>query len=148
MFNPLTPADVVRAIGAAAREAARGAEGMDPFARGQLMSAYSLSRHLAVEVAEYPAALREFREQAARAVEAALTELGDREVLHGLVEELRAAELAPAVGSAVSRILEHLRSSTRPEAEKVRRDLRSALRRLVDEEVALLAAAVEGGGSR
>ena len=50
MFNPLTPSEMVTAIGLAARTAARGEGELDEFDRGQLMSAYSATRHLAIEI--------------------------------------------------------------------------------------------------
>ena len=50
MFNPLTPSEMVAAIGMAARTTARGDGELDEFDRGQLMSAYSATRHLAIEI--------------------------------------------------------------------------------------------------
>src|ERR1700735_2733706 len=57
MFNPLTPSELVAAIGLAARATARGDGELDDFDRGQLMSAYSATRHLAIEIESFRAEL-------------------------------------------------------------------------------------------
>ena len=59
MFNPLTPSEMVSAIGLAARATARSESELDDFDRGQLMSAYSATRHLAIEIASFSAELRD-----------------------------------------------------------------------------------------
>jgi hypothetical protein len=56
----MTPTDMVTAMGRATRDAARSAEPASEFSRGQLMSVYSASRHLAVDVAQFPTELRAF----------------------------------------------------------------------------------------
>src|SRR6202042_1663594 len=61
MFNQLTAAEVVSAIGTTLRGAARSDEQASDFERDQLMSAYSATRHLSVELATYPPELARFR---------------------------------------------------------------------------------------
>ena len=51
MWIPLTPAEVVAAMGAPARAAARAPERLAEWERAQLLSVYSASRHLAAELA-------------------------------------------------------------------------------------------------
>ena len=60
MFNPLTPAQVVAAIGSTARGIARSDETLSDYARGQLLSAYSCSRHITVEIDRYEGEIRAF----------------------------------------------------------------------------------------
>ena len=60
MFNQLTATEVVIAMGRAAEAAARGDDELGEFGRGQLLSAYSASRHVAVELSSYDTALRAF----------------------------------------------------------------------------------------
>src|ERR1700733_3505882 len=68
MFNQLPPAEVVAAIGATLRTAARNEGEPSAFERDQLMSAYSATRHLAAELAGYEPVLRDFTEQVAARV--------------------------------------------------------------------------------
>ncbi len=58
MFNQLTPADTVKAIGATTQRIARGGGATSEFDRDQLMSTYSATRHLAVELSSYEPELR------------------------------------------------------------------------------------------
>ncbi|MFX7063735.1 hypothetical protein ABTH87_18940, partial [Acinetobacter baumannii] len=69
MFVPLTPAQMVSAIGATARQAARRQEPHDEFAQGQLKAAYSASRHLAIELDSFAPVLGEFAARVAAAAQ-------------------------------------------------------------------------------
>lgn len=134
MFNPLSPSEVVAAVGAAARDAARAEDPAGEFARGQLLSAASASRHLAVELAQYAAPLRAFVEEVVQAV-------ADEPSAAASVARLRAAADPRAVGEVVCDLLDALRSEDRTAALV---QVHAALRRLSDREVALLADAIEG----
>lgn len=136
MFNPLTPSEMVAAIGLAARTTARGDGALDEFDRGQLMSAYSASRHLAIEIASFSG---ELSARCAATADAASREDSLRE-LAGRVRGARDAETA---GEAIASLLERCRS--RPELSDVRASIRRELRALCDAEVTLLADGIEAG---
>lgn len=121
MFNPMTQAELIAAMGRTARDAARAADPTDPFLRAQLLSVYSASRHAAVELAEFDGELRRF-------AQAAGVEPGD----------------AGAVGEAVCALLERLRSDPSPQAAASLAAVRAALVVLADREVDLLADVIEG----
>lgn len=126
MFNPLSAPDVVRAVGGVLKAAAGGGPD-DGYRRGQLLSAYSMTRHLAAEEEAAPALRTWFaaelepilagRGGAAWARDATVAELGER--LCSLMEELRAA------GDEESR--------------RAAAALRAALRGLCEREIAALA---------
>ncbi len=142
MFSPLTPAEVVAAIGATAREAARATDPSGEFARGQLLSAASASRHLTVELAGYGPLLEAFVAEVVLPLEdvAALTawERAD------LVDRLGEARDARVAGEVVCDLLDALRADASPAATVFAGEVHAALRRLADAEVALLAAELEG----
>ncbi len=128
MFNHLTPAEVVSAIGQAARDAARGDGVTSAYARGQLLSAYSSARHVTVEIDAYPAELRAFAADLAAVVESP-------------APELAAASGAAQLGALTCDALAQLRADGDDAA--VRR-IHERLRRLADREVELLAQVIEG----
>jgi hypothetical protein len=130
VFNPTSPTDVVRAIGRAARAAARGDGEMDEFTRGQLMSAYSASRHVAVELETYETEMRWFVRELAAATEAS--------ALPHLVAPASDATDPRAVGEAVCDLLDRLRGDTGEAAIELRRQVHALLARLVGREVDLL----------
>lgn len=137
MFNQLTAAEVVSAVGRAARGAARDGESGGDYARGQLLSAYSSSRHVAVEIEFFEPELRAF---AARLAEAA-TALPDG---GQLAARLESAHGAGEASEATCMLLDRLRGDDSPLARDLHRSVRAALRRLADREVELLAEAIEG----
>lgn len=139
MINPLTPAEVVGAIGRAARDAAASEGPLDDFARGQLKSAYSGSRHLAAEVATFAPELRSFGGGVADAVVAAA-----RPDLEELAGAIGATADPYALGPAVCDLLDRLREDPSPAAVALRAEVRTALRALCDREVELMADAIEG----
>lgn len=148
MFNPLTPSEMVTAIGRAAREAARGDEPLGDFDRGQLMSAYSATRHLAIELESFGAELRLQSEAIAAAADQTAHRLGggpDAGALRRLGERVRGAENAPAAGAAVADLLALCRERDGPLWVALRGEVRRSLRTLCDREVALLAEGIEAG---
>src|SRR5436190_23574443 len=112
MFNQLTPADIVRAIGVTVRGAARGGAATSDFERDQLMSAYSATRHLAVELSSYEPVLREFATATAGRVRVA--DLG----LEDVADRFDRAPASGALGDAVSELLDRLRGDESAPAQR------------------------------
>jgi hypothetical protein len=139
MFNPLSSSEVVLAVGRAARDAARNDEPASEFSRGQLMSAYSASRHLGVELASFGAELRAFSDEVAAAIRSA----GNGALLP-LADQLAAASSPDRIGELVCGVLEELDD----DQAELRTTIQSALRRLSDREVELLADVIEGQRKR
>lgn len=148
MFNPLTPAEMVVAIGRAARAAA-GTDGLlAPFERGQLMSAYSATRHLAVELDAFGPQLRVAADELVAAVERTLAQLGDdpaADALERFARGLTTATDGPAVGELAADLLAVCREREELALARLRGQVRVCLKALCDREVALLAAAIEAG---
>jgi hypothetical protein len=142
VFNSLTPAEVVTAIGLAARRAARSEAPSGDFERDQLMSAYSATRHLAGELAGYGPEWERFRAAVAERLSAAAAgeDLGRR--LRAGAVAVEREEGTAAVGAALAELLADLRSSDDPAAAGVRADIRGLLRELAAREVDLLADAL------
>lgn len=130
MFNPLSPAQVVSAVGRAARAGARADAHADEFTRGQLMSAYSASRHLAVELDTYEAEVRRFADDLAAAIDAS----GLMPAPPGLAGTTDPRD----AGTIVCELLDRLRTDEDPRAAALRTQVRSLIVRLVDREVDLL----------
>lgn len=78
MFNQLPATDTLVAMGRAARAAARSDAELGEFERGQLLSAYSASRHLAVELTAYEAPLRAFCDAVGLPAELDVAAAGER----------------------------------------------------------------------
>jgi hypothetical protein len=138
MYPPLTPSEMVAAIGAAARVAARAEDPGGAFSRGQLRSAGSAARHLAVELASYAEERRAVAADVAGAV--AASELAGREPYAGLARQLAGA---PERADPLCDLLAALRADGVPAALALRDDVRAILARMADREVALLTAAIE-----
>lgn len=142
MFNPMTPSEVVTALGRAARVAGRSHEPPSDFSRGQLMSAYSASRHLAVELAEFGPELRAFADEVAERFQAASV-VANQPRFAGWAAELRRRNDASSIGDIIAAALEELCDAESPEAVALRTDIRGAVRALSDREVTLLADVIE-----
>jgi hypothetical protein len=140
VFNPMTTSQVVGGVGRAAREAARGDDPASEFSRGQLLSAFSATRHVAVELAQFPSELHRFAGRVADELEA----YADRGELNRLAAALRDTGEAAAIGDLLARALDILRSDGAPAAGALRACLHSDLRGLCRREVELLAEAIEG----
>lgn len=138
MFNQLTPAEVVTAIGATLRSAARTEGPTSDFDRDQLLSAYSATRHLSVELAAYGPELDRFAEVVAGEVRSAggvsagddVARLGDR------IGDTRDPG---AIGEALCELFDILRRDPSQQAQALRSELHAQLRSLADREVDLLA---------
>ena len=144
MFNPLSPSEMITAIGRAAREAARGGAPLSDFERTQLKSAYSATRHLAIEIAAFPRERERFRTDLSSY---ALTAAGTLED-----EDCDRATLAASAVSDEAHLAqtgcELLETCRRRDGEPwvtLAAQIRALLRDLCDREVQLLAAGIEVG---
>lgn len=120
--------EVIRAVGEVLKgAAAQGAE--DDYRRAQVLSAYSITRHLAAEEGGRAQLSAWFRAELE-------TILGDRDG-GGWDAETDAAVL----GKRLSRLLAELRAAGDEDSRRTAAALRAALRELCDREVETLAAA-------
>jgi hypothetical protein len=141
MFNQLTPAEVVTAIGSTLRAAARSEGEASAFERDQLMSAYSATRHLAAELAGYEPVLRDFTEQVSARLQAHDIPERDDEIAR-LAGRLDGAVSPTELGATICELFELLDSLSTPPAALLRSDVHADLRFLADREVDLLADAL------
>lgn len=142
MFNPVTPAQMVTALGRAARAAGRSREPASDFSRGQLMSAYSVTRHLAVELAEFPPELRRFADAMADLFDNVPATV-DQERFGDRARALRHTGEAWEIGNLVCDALDDLRDDRTPAAADLRARVQAAVHALSDREVQLLADVIE-----
>jgi hypothetical protein len=141
MFNQLTPSDLVSAIGVTVRDAARSDDPAGDFQRDQLMSAYSATRHLAVELSSFGPELERFRQAVlarvrSTAADATTADLGT------IAARLEDDPTAGGIGGAVADLLAALRDDDGEAAAGLRADVHVLLRELADREVDLLADAL------
>ena len=141
VFNQLPPAQIVTAIGATLRRAARTEGEPSAFDRDQLMSAYSATRHLAVELASFEPEFRRFREAVATQIRATDASLGGRQ-LGTFADRLDAAEEGATAGAVLCELLQLLRENPAPPMQALRSNVHAHLRALSDREVDLLADAL------
>jgi hypothetical protein len=137
MFNPLTPTEIVSAIGKTARAAATSEEQGSDFDRDQLMSAYSATRHLAVEMKSFADPLGKFATGLADLIEADSPPLPAVK-LAVLADRPRECITGEEVGDAVAILVESLVAAGEPGAALLA-DVHRRLRDLADLEVELLA---------
>jgi hypothetical protein len=141
VFNQLSPAEVVSAIGATLRSAARSEDQASAFERDQLMSAYSATRHLAVELSAYRPELDAFVSQIVELVHTnPIPGLGAD--LDRLAARLGGTPSAVEFGATVSELCETLANSSSRAAAALRCQVHAQLRSLADREVDLLADAL------
>jgi hypothetical protein len=128
----MEPPELIQGLGQVLRAAAR--ESGDDYRRSQLLSAYSLSRHLAAEQVAAPGMFTWLREGLDRDL---------AETTAPAAASARAALAGPAaeadVGTVLARLFAELGDGADEEA--LRRRLHSLLADLTDREVAVLAAA-------
>jgi hypothetical protein len=127
MFNPMSTAEVVRAVGGALEGVAEGGA-EDGYRRGQVLSALSVCKLLAAE-------------EDARADLAGWLEEATGPVLTARGEEPLAAERGEAVAARLSTLMAELRAAGDEESRAVLAELRRILRELGDREIAALATA-------
>lgn len=127
MFNPLSAPEVIQAVGGTLRDAAGGSVD-DDYRRGQLLSAYSICRHLAAEEEARPAVRGWFD----GAIAPVLAARG--------IEAPRGAGPAE-LGAFLGDLLAELRAAEDADSRRAAAELRRVLRGLCDREIEALAAA-------
>ncbi len=135
MFNSLRTDQLIAGIGATARTAAGATGPPDDYARGQLLSAYSVSRLLAAEVSGEAALLTWLR-----------AELFDALDDNPAATKIEAAPDAVAIGGILVDLLAELRESG--EDPELRARIHAILREMAGRELAALAARPEGSSRR
>jgi hypothetical protein len=139
MFNPIESHEVVIAVGLAARRAASSRDTVNEFERGQLLSAYSLTRHLAVELEHYPAALDAFTSSLASELREPGRDWGTGNMLSDAADAIEACRDAACLGAVVAELLAELREREDGGARHVQELLHRRLGELAQTEVELLA---------
>jgi hypothetical protein len=127
VFNPMSASEVIQAVGGVLKSAA-GQDGEDAYRRGQLLSAYSVCRHLAAEESARPELRSWFEDE----LEPILAARGE--------EWPRGAE-PTEVGERLSTLMAALRAAGDAESRQTATALRGVLRDLSDREIDALAAA-------
>lgn len=129
MFNPMSPSELILAIGRVLRAAADGTGPSDDYRRGQLLSAYSIARHLSAEEAARDELVDWFRTEV-------VSLLDTREETRS---RILAARDGPEIGRALVELLAGLGDSDRDRTLRHRIHLLFA--DMADREVAALARA-------
>jgi hypothetical protein len=127
VFNPLSAPEVIQAVGGTLKGAAGGSVD-DDYRRGQLLSAYSICRHLAAEEEARPAVRGWFD----AAVAPVLAARG--------IEAPRGSGPAE-LGAFLGDLLAELRAAEDADSRRAAAELRRVLRGLCDREIEALAAA-------
>jgi hypothetical protein len=127
MLNPMSTAEVVRAVGAVLEASAAGRSD-DEYRRGQTLSAFSVCRHLAAE-------------EAGRRELAEWLEEASAPILAGRGEEPLSATQPEEAGARLASLMEELRAADDDASREALRELRGVLHELCDREIAILAAA-------
>jgi hypothetical protein len=137
VFNSLRTDQLIAGIGATARTAATATGPADEYARGQLLSAYSVSRLLAAEVRAASSMLAWLRGELLDA----LAEAPDDPAAVAAATRIEAAPDAIEIGGALVDLLAELRESgTDPE---LRTRIHAILREMAGRELVALAARPE-----
>lgn len=144
MWNPLSPSEVIAAMGSPVRDAARGEEPLDDWQSGQLLSVYSATRHLAAEVGAVEPHLGELTGELAAALRSAAEPPELVASLSQLAEQLRDVGDSRQAAEIACRALDLVRAEGSATAETVREQIHVALAHAVELEVRLLADAIEG----
>lgn len=127
MLNPMSTAEVVRAVGAVLEASAAGGAG-DEYRRGQVLSAFSVCRHLAAE-------------EAGRRELAEWLEEASAPILAARGEAPLAAAQSDEAGARLASLMDGLRAAEDEDSRRALADLRTVLHELCDREIAILAAA-------
>jgi len=161
MFNSLRTEQLIAGIGAVGRAAASASGPPDEYARGQLLSAYSVSRLLAAEVSAEAALLAWLRGE----LSAALAAHPEDPAAAAVLPRIEAATDSGAIGDALVDLLAELRTrDAAAAAERVRTSPRipgksanapelrgrihAILREMAQRELTALAARPEGAGGK
>jgi hypothetical protein len=131
----MAPHELILGVGRVLRAAADGGQG-DEYRRSQLLSAYSVARHLAAEEAASSALLLWLRTALAGALDG-----DDRPVVAAARDEVAVAASGAQVGDALTPLLASLGPDGADAA--LREGVHRVLAEMADREVAALAAADE-----
>jgi hypothetical protein len=146
MFVPLRPAEMVTAIGRAARAAGRAEGEPTEFERGQLMAAYSATRHLAVELDHFGPERERLREEVVAAVAATAATLAAADPTRARLGGLFAtSDDERALGDDLCALLAECREHSGEPWLTLHGIVRTQLRALCDREVSLLTEVIEAG---
>jgi hypothetical protein len=137
MFNPLRTDELIAGMGTTMRAAAAASGPADDYARGQLLSAFSISRLLAAEVRGSAGLLVWLRGE----LDEALAASADPAAAAAR-ERIAAAPDAATVGDALVDLLADLRGDGRE--PELRARIHTVLREMASRELAALAARPEG----
>lgn len=139
MFNPLSAPEITIAVGRVLKQAASTEGSRDEYQRSQLLSAYSITRHLAAEQADGEALTDWFRERlVAELREAAAADPAPLEDLDARAAAIGGCRAGGEIGPHVRDLLVALRRShTNP--ERLLTSVHRLLREACDREVAALA---------
>jgi hypothetical protein len=150
MFNALRTEQLIAGIGAAGRAAASASGPPDEYARGQLLSAYSVSRLLAAEVSAEASLLTWLRGE----LRGALASFPDDPDAAAALPQIESAPDAAAIGDTLVTLLATLRTrdvdgpktglSDGFSAHQFRGELHSILREMTERELLALAARPDG----
>jgi hypothetical protein len=132
VFNPLAPSEMVIAVGRVLKEEADAEGERDGYRRGQLLSGYSVARHLAAEQAGAAELRGWFRARVANALEE-----GDGERFGVRAARLRSSDDAAEIGDLLCGVLADLRAGGETDAD-TRRRIQAICRELTDREIAVL----------
>ncbi|HEY0277234.1 MAG TPA: hypothetical protein VGC32_03090 [Solirubrobacterales bacterium] len=156
MFNSLRTDQLIAGIGVTARTAAGATGAPDDYARGQLLSAYSVSRLLAAEVSGEAALLAWLRAELLDALATA----PDDPAAATAATQIEAATDGNEIGGALVDLLADLRSRVRSSpdylresanargGDELRTRIHAILREMASRELAALAARPEGSSKR
>jgi thioredoxin-like negative regulator of GroEL len=140
MFNSLRTEQLIAGIGAVGRAAATASGPPDEYARGQLLSAYSVSRLLAAEVSAEATLLAWLRDELVDALGAH----PDDPAAAAALPRIEAATESGTIGDALVDLLADLRGRDDGGGE-LRRRIQAILREMAERELIALAARPEGG---
>ncbi|HEV7527550.1 MAG TPA: hypothetical protein VGO29_01495 [Solirubrobacteraceae bacterium] len=134
MFNPVQPHELMLGVGRVLRRAARTSDSqeLDAYQRGQLLSAYSVVRHLAAEQVAAAALMEGMRRRLQ-----ACSERSSVPAARPALAAAMAAREPGALGAQLTGLLRRLGSL--PEEAQLRCCIHRALAEMTDEEVHALA---------
>jgi hypothetical protein len=138
MFNPVNAPDVVLAMGRVLHEAADESQPHDDYRRSQLLSAYSIARHLAAEQTSGPELRGWFRSAVGEIAEAGLADEELATLSRRAAGTLSASDDSAEMGAVLCDFLAELRKRDEPDAKSMRSRIQGLLRELSDREVAAL----------
>jgi hypothetical protein len=139
VFNPLSAPEITIAVGRVLKQAASAGDPRDEYQRSQLLSAYSITRHLAAEQADGDALTDWFRERLVAELRAAAADPAPLADLDARAAAIGSCRDGGEIGAPVRELLVALRQAG-TDAEPLLSATRHLLREACDREVAALAA--------